>query len=397
MPFANLTKTYVEKLPFAQSGQVFYRDTILRGFGVRVGTSSKVYFVEGQTNRTTRRVTIGRADVFPPEVARKKAVAILGEMAGGVDPNKAKREKRAEGITVSQAFDDFFSAKTLTPVTVSNYRRTQHKYLADWADKKITEISRQMVMTRHQKISEEFGRMTANNALRHFRSVFNFTAAAFDEFPQNPVTILTQARAWHRERRRTRIISISDFPRWWKAVLADTDDVRDIILIALFTGMRRSEVVRLAWDDVNLVDKTLHLDTTKNGDALDLPLCSYLVNIIKARRERVGQTKWLFPSNTASGHVSGFKTFVKRIVEVSGVEFSMHDLRRGYVTIGESLDLNIYSLKRLLNHRTHADVTHGYVVASVERLRQPVERIAARILEMANAGNQGKPASTANP
>lgn len=384
MPNANLTKTLIQKLPYAQAGQVFYRDTTLRGFCLRVGTTSKVFVAEGQVNRTSRRVTIGRADVFSLEVARKKAQVILGAMAEGTDPNKAKREKRAEGIIVSRAFDDFFGAKKLSPVTVSNYGRTQHKYLADWADKKITEVTRQMVMTRHQRISEEFGAVTANNALRHFRSVFNFTAAAFDEFPQNPVTILTQARAWHREKRRTRIISGADFPRWWKAVKADTDDARDIILIALFTGMRRSEVVRLSWDDVNLVDKTLHLDKTKNGDALDLPLCQYLVELIATRRERVGQTKWLFPSKTDSGHVTGFKTFVKRIVEVSGVEFSMHDLRRGYVTIGESLDLNIYSLKRLLNHRTKMDVTQGYVIVNVERLRQPVERIAAKILEMAN-------------
>jgi integrase len=242
-----------------------------------------------------------------------------------------------------------------------------------------------MIMARHQKITEEFGPVTANNVCRHFRSIFNFTAAGFDEFPQNPVVILTQARGWHRERRRTRVISNADFPKWMKVVLAETEDARDIMLIGAFSGMRRSEIVRLAWEDVNLIEKKLHLDKTKNSDPLDLPLCQYLVDLIAARREKVGQSRWLFPSQSESGHVVEVKSFVKRISEASGVAFSMHDLRRGYATIGESLDLNLYSLKRLLNHRSHGDVTSRYVIANVERLRQPVERIAAKILEIANA------------
>jgi hypothetical protein len=47
------------------------------------------------------------------------------------------------------------------------------------------------------------------------------------------------------------------------------------------------------------------------------------------------------------------------------------------------LDIPHYALKRLLNHRTDSDVTGGYIVMDVERLRGPVERVAERILELA--------------
>lgn len=36
-------------------------------------------------NRQTRRVTIGRADLFVAEIARKRAMALLAEMAEGHD------------------------------------------------------------------------------------------------------------------------------------------------------------------------------------------------------------------------------------------------------------------------------------------------------------------------
>lgn len=95
MPNLRLTRRTIDDIPFSASGQILYRDTLLSGFGLRVGSRSKVYFAEGQVNRDTRRVTIGRADLFAPEVARKKALALLGKMAEGRNPNEEKRKESA--------------------------------------------------------------------------------------------------------------------------------------------------------------------------------------------------------------------------------------------------------------------------------------------------------------
>lgn len=50
-----LTKTVVDGFPFPESGQTFYRDTDLKGFGLRVGVDSKVYITEGKINNRTVR------------------------------------------------------------------------------------------------------------------------------------------------------------------------------------------------------------------------------------------------------------------------------------------------------------------------------------------------------
>jgi integrase len=382
----HITKTAIEKIPHPSKGQVLYRDTTLRGFGVRVSATSKVFFVEGQVNRTTRRVSLGRADVFSPEVARKKALTILGEMADGHDPHKARQVELARKMTLAAAFDAFFLAKpNLAACTVEGYKRTLRRYLPDWKNTAVSEISRQMVLLRHRKISEKFGPITANNSFRHFRSVFNFTAASFDEFPQNPAVILTQARAWHREVRRRRLISIQDLPLWWATIMVENEDARDICVTGIFTGLRKSEILRLEWEHVDLVAKTLHLPTTKNGDELTLPIAEVMVAMLVGRREKAGQSPWVFPSGRTGNHIVEVKSFISRIVEASEIEFSMHDLRRTFVTIAESLDISSYVLKRLLNHRSDADVTSGYIILNAERLRGPADRIAARILELVNA------------
>ncbi|MBN8521499.1 MAG: integrase, partial [Alphaproteobacteria bacterium] len=54
--------------------------------------------------------------------------------------------------------------------------------------------------------------------------------------------------------------------------------------------------------------------------------------------------------------------------------------RRTFITIAESLEISAYALKRLINHRV-TDVTGGYIIVDVERLRSPVQKIEAFILE----------------
>ena len=92
----------------------------------------------------------------------------------------------------------------------------------------------------------------------------------------------------------------------------------------------------------------------------------------------------MFPGTGKHGHIVETKRFLSRVAERSGVKFTLHDLRRTFITIAESLDIPHYALKRLLNHRTGGDVTDGYIVIDVERLRVPVDAVATRILELAN-------------
>lgn len=383
MPMLRLTKRIIETIENPANGQVFYRDTELPGFGLRVGARSKVFFAEGQVLRRTVRVTIGRADVLAPEIARKRALKLLGEMSEGRNPNAERQARLAGTMTLKDAFEDFFDRRALAASSLPNYRRSVEIYLKDWAQKPISEISRRMVLDRHRLISERHGAVTANNVMRHLRSVYNFTSASHGELPPNPVVILSQARAWNTERRRRSVIPMHGLPKWFRAVMAEDELTRDFLLVALFTGMRRSEIARLRWEHLDLEGRTLTVPKTKNGDPLELPLSEYLLDLFAARQKVTGCSPWVFPGAGKSGHIEETKRFYARVAKVSGITFTLHDLRRTFVTIAESLDIPHYALKRLLNHRTGGDVTGGYIIMNVERLRDPVERVAAQILKLA--------------
>ena len=58
------------------------------------------------------------------------------------------------------------------------------------------------------------------------------------------------------------------------------------------------------------------------------------------------------------------------------LRITIHDLRRTFITVADSLDIGRYALKRLVNHRMPNDVTAGYIISDVERLRDPMQDVS---------------------
>lgn len=115
-----------------------------------------------------------------------------------------------------------------------------------------------------------------------------------------------------------------------------------------------------------------------------LPLSDYLHDLLK-RRQQTAASPWVFPSaSSASEHIEEPKKYLTRVAEAGAVKVSVHDLRRTFITVAERMDnISHYALKHLLNHKTGADVTAGYIIVDVERLRDPMQRITDFVLRAA--------------
>jgi len=135
----------------------------------------------------------------------------------------------------------------------------------------------------------------------------------------------------------------------------------------------------LCWKQIDLKAKTLTITDTKNNLAHSLPLPDYLFNLLSSRK-RTTTSDFVFPGPGAAGHIIEPRKQIAKVIAASGIQFSVHDLRRTFITIAESLDIPAYALKRLLNHKMNADVTAGYIMLDIERLRNPMQMIANHIL-----------------
>lgn len=390
-----LTKSGVEKVPPPATGQTFIRDSELKGFGLRITAGgARSFIVEKRIAGKVRRMTLGRFGEITVVQARKEAQKLLGKVATGGNPIADKQEQALRSVTLNAAFEAFKQAhKGLKPRTLYDYERVMVVAFPDWRERSFCAITKDMVGRRHRELGEQRGKAYANLAMRFLRSLLNFAREQY-ELPDgrvlmvdNPVERLTRTRAWYHIERRQGVIKRQQFPAWYRAVESLRDDdtlngslVADYLLLVLYTGLRASEAARIRWREVDLDAAILTIPDTKNRQPLILPLSDFLQDTLERRRlDATGD--FVFPGAGKHRYLNNPRKQIAKVIERSGVTFTLHDLRRTYITAAESLDISAYAIKRLVNHKTAAgDVTAGYIIMAVERLRAPMQKITDYIL-----------------
>ena len=224
----------------------------------------------------------------------------------------------------------------------------------------------------------------ANNLMRAFRSVYNFAHAISDGvIPQNPVVRLSETRQWYKEDRRRTIIKPHELKLWYEAVGSlKNQSAKDFMLVLLFCGFRREEAMKLKWSDIDFKEKTITVTDTKNGKPHTLPLSNYLYKLLEDRKNNFYEKDFVFPGTGKKGYICAPVDAKNLVINATGIVFSFHDLRRTFITVSESLDIPYAALKKLLNHSDGNDVTGGYLQISTERLRDPMEKISQKLVEL---------------
>jgi integrase len=386
----NFIRKELDTLPMPEPGKRGeYWDTKTTGLAVRITPNGvKTFCLVRRVAGKLERVTLGRYPAMTPEQARLRATELNATIAKGASPTADKKRAKLEGKTLREVFEAYIDRHTLKPQTVFDIRRCMNEVYPDWLDKPMAKISGDMVVIRHCQHGAERSEARANLGMRYLRAAFNFAAAEYttpDGNPiitVNPVKKLSATKAWHRVDRRQTVIKPHELGAWASAVLGlPRADISDYFMTLLLTGMRREEALKLTWANVDMTAKTFTLIDPKNHNDHTLPMSDYLAELF-TRRKSVAASGFVF-ADSHGRKTEHFRCAQATVAAISGVPFTPHDLRRTFATIAESLDIPAYAIKRLLNHVNGSDVTAGYIVANVERLREPMQKITDYILKSA--------------
>ena len=385
----NFTKPAIEALPFSEKGKrSVYHDASRQSVGLqlRVTGSTKTFFVQKRVAGIPQRVTLGRFPALTIEQARKQAAKALGQIAEGINPINERKRKKLAVKTLQDVIDDYLAVRTeLKPRTRQDIVKTLKMVCPDWFALSLNKITPDMIVQRHKRHGETRSKAGANLGMRYLRALFNFAAAQYQSqdgtpfITVNPVRKLSQTKAWFRVNRRQTVIKSHELGSWVNAVqgLANAD-IRDYFTFVILTGLRREEALGLCWSDVDFSGMTFTVRNPKNHQDHTLPLSNHLLNILE-NRKLISVSEYVF-ANDKGQIISNFRYAMAKIKEETSISFCIHDLRRTFATVAESLDIPAYALKRLLNHADGSDVTAGYIVANVERLREPMQKITDFIL-----------------
>lgn len=394
-----ISQKFIErKVSRPENGQVIYRDNELIGFGLRVTRGSMSYIVECRVNGINRRITIGPHGRLDPETARAEAQKLLSVMTCGRDPREEDAKRKMAQLTLGEVLGDYLTSKTLRPNSIRSFTAIVRRCLGDWMSLAIASITKDMVEVRHRELTRvtrqgTSGKAQANTAMERLGILINFAMNKYEIDGQpilqrNPVDRLSQIRAWHRIPPRQNVIPDHKLSAWYKAVrsLKDTK-VRDYLLLLLFTGLRRTEAATLKWSDIDLDARVLTIrpEIAKNHHEHRLPLSDFLHTLLAQRKLKAGATEFVFPGRGANGHLVDSDHAIGGVANRCDYQFTLHDLRRTFLTTAELLEVPHYALKRLANHVSGRDVTSRYIVVNVDRLRVYMTRISEHLLRLLEA------------
>jgi integrase len=374
VPRIKLTERSIARLaaPTATGKPIVYWDETLKGFGVLVSgrTSTKAFVAQRDLKGgRTRRVTIASIAELPLIQARERARTALLAMRDNIDP------KAPRSATLAETADLYLQSPRLSPRTKEIYRRLVDLHLAPLKPRLLSDITPEEIDALHNRI---VGRSVANSAIKIFRLLYNWSAARNDALPRNPCRL--RKGEWHVTVPKRRPIPPEKLADFYAATLELQPMLKDFVLLLLFTGLRRREAAALRWSEIDFTRKTITLSgaRTKTRKPLDVPMCDFVHDLLVARRQ-LGNGLFVFPSYGKSGHLEHVGDAMKILGEKIGHKFSCHDLRRTLITACEAIDLSPYAIKALVNHSLGQSVTEAYITITVDRLREPAQRVADRL------------------
>lgn len=125
--------------------------------------------------------------------------------------------------------------------------------------------------------------------------------------------------------------------------------MRDLIILAIETGMRRGELLSLDWAHIDLDSRVAHLPSTKNGSSRDVPLSTRATMVLQRLRESQGAPSSGRPLPTSQSAVVQAWGHLCGRAAITGLHF--HDLRHEAVSRLFERGLNVIEVGAISGHK----------------------------------------------
>jgi integrase len=175
--------------------------------------------------------------------------------------------------------------------------------------------------------------------------------------PTNPVDLVSKPKL---NKPRDRRVGKEDIETLMHALRhTKVTYLKPLILIAIETGLRQGELVKLMWSDVDLDSRLLKVKETKNGEDRAVPLSNKSLSILQLL-PRLGATVF-------NASHSSLQNAWKRLIKRSGLkDLHFHDLRHEAIsrfierglTIPEAASISGHKAQSLLLRYAHPDLNY---------------------------------------
>jgi site-specific recombinase XerD len=161
-------------------------------------------------------------------------------------------------------------------------------------------------------------------------------------------------------------------------------DFRDLILLAVTTGMRMGEILNLRWDHIDLGRRTILVKnttefTTKSKRNRIVPMSDFLVSVL-SKRIKSATCPYVFHRDNAPHTIDNITHRFKKYVRKAKLDDSLHfhSLRHSTASLLVQAGVPIYSVKEILGHSqlsttlVYSHLTESHLKESINRISLPL-------------------------
>lgn len=162
-----------------------------------------------------------------------------------------------------------------------------------------------------------------------------------------------------------------------RLLAACSTSFRPIVLCALHTGMRREEILKLEWQDVDLIQGIVRVRNTKSKRTRYIPINAVLRGVLEMAVRYEG-CPFVFANPDTRTRWSDKKISWRWTVKRAGVaNFRFHDLRHTFASRLVQSGVSLRVVQELLGHAS-ITTTMRYSHLAADDLRRAVEILAVK-------------------
>jgi integrase len=159
---------------------------------------------------------------------------------------------------------------------------------------------------------------------------------------------------------------------------SDNEYLYTIVILALSTGMRKSEIMDLTWKNVDLKEKRITLFETKNDEIRVLPITGHALKLLKSHVRRI-DTELLFPGRVNNQKPIDIRTPWETALKNAKVhDFRFHDLRHSAASYLAMNGASLAEIAEVLGHKTlqmvrrYAHLSEAHTTGVVEAMNKKI-------------------------
>ena len=254
------------------------------------------------------------------------------------------------------------------PSSVRRKRVALKNLMPYFGDKNLNEITPLMIEEyKNERLKKGISNATFNRERTCLHHMFK-KAIDWNFVKENPVAKVSPLK---ENNERVRYLTKEELKKLLKAC---PKWLREIVITAIATLMRKSEILSLKWDDVNFRQKLIKVINPKSGKDEYVPLNSSLAKML-SKIKRHPNNPFVFCNEDGLHRKSVDRAF-KRALEASGVKnFKFHDLRHTGSSYLAMDGVPIKTIQELLRHK-YLTTTLRYAHLSPVHKQQAIEKLS---------------------